>query len=89
MKKLPQRMCLGCREMKQKTELVRIVKSPEDEISLDLTGKKPGRGAYLCRSSECLKKAVKSKALSRAFCTQIPEDVMEPLRQEISIPDTQ
>ena len=79
MKKVPLRMCLGCREMKPKRELVRVVKSPEGEISLDYYGKKPGRGAYVCRSEECLKRAVKSKALQRAFGAPIPQSVMDEL----------
>ena len=78
-KKIPMRQCLGCREMKPKRELIRVVKSPEGEVSLDEKGKKPGRGAYVCPSAECLKRAVKSKALSRAFGIPIPENVMEEL----------
>ena len=74
-KKIPMRQCLGCREMKPKKELIRAVRSPEGEISLDFKGKAPGRGAYLCRSGECLKKALKSKALERAFSAQIPPEV--------------
>ena len=80
-KKIPMRQCLGCREMKPKRELIRVVKSPEGEVSLDFRGKKPGRGAYVCHSPECLKRAVKSKALSRAFGTQIPESIMEELAE--------
>ena len=82
-KKIPMRQCLGCREMKAKKELIRVVRSPEGEISLDFRGKAPGRGAYLCRSGECLKKAVKSKALERAFSSQIPDEVYERLRGEM------
>ena len=66
-KKIPMRQCVGCREMRQKKELVRVVKSPEGVISLDFRGKAPGRGAYLCPNSECLKKAIRAKALERAF----------------------
>lgn len=66
-KRIPLRMCTGCREMKPKKELVRAVKSPEGEITLDLTGKKSGRGAYVCRDPECLRKAQKSRGLERAF----------------------
>ena len=66
-KKVPQRKCVGCGEMKDKKSLLRIVRSPEGEISLDLTGKKSGRGAYVCRSRECIKKAVKEKRLERAL----------------------
>ena len=74
-KKIPMRQCLGCREMKPKRELIRVVRSPEGEVSLDSRGKKPGRGAYICPSEECLKRAIKSKALERALETQIPEDI--------------
>ena len=66
-KKIPQRRCLACQEAKDKKDLMRIVRSPEGEISIDLTGRKPGRGAYLCRSEECLKKAEKTKAFQRAL----------------------
>jgi len=79
MKKIPMRQCLGCREMKAKRELIRIVRSPEGEISLDQTGKKSGRGAYICRSAECLKRVEKSKALSRALGVPAPQTVMETL----------
>jgi len=69
--------------MKQKKELIRAVRSPEGEVSMDLTGKKPGRGAYICRSKECLKRAVKSKALSRAFQVEIPQGVMDVLSEQM------
>ncbi len=82
-KKIPMRQCLGCREMKEKRELIRVVRSPEGEITLDFKGKAPGRGAYVCRSAECLKKAVRSKALERAFSTRIPDEVYDRLRQEM------
>ncbi|HIS45528.1 MAG TPA: YlxR family protein [Candidatus Scatomorpha merdigallinarum] len=82
-KKIPMRQCLGCREMKPKPELLRVVRSPEGEISLDLKGKKPGRGAYICRSADCLRRAVKSRALSRALETQIPDEVMERLAETL------
>lgn len=82
-KKIPMRQCLGCREMKPKTELIRAVKSPEGEVSLDFKGKNPGRGAYVCQSSECLKRAVKSKALSRAFGVEIPQTVMDALQSKL------
>ena len=78
-KKIPMRQCLGCREMKPKKELIRAVKSPEGDVSLDFKGKKPGRGAYVCPNPECLNRAIKTKALSRAFGTQIPESIMEEL----------
>ena len=70
-KKTPMRQCLGCREMKPKRELIRVVRSPEGEISLDFRGKAPGRGAYLCPDPQCLKKAIKARALERAFSAQI------------------
>ena len=83
MKKIPMRQCLGCREMKPKRELIRAVRSPEGQVSLDFNGKKPGRGAYVCRNPECLKRAVKSKALSRAFGVEIPQSVMELLNEQM------
>ena len=78
-KKIPLRQCLGCREMKPKRELVRVVRAPDGAVSLDFKGKSPGRGAYVCPNEECLKKAVKSRALERALETQIPEDIYEGL----------
>ena len=82
-KKIPMRQCLGCREMKPKRELIRVVRSPEGEISLDFKGKAPGRGAYICPAPSCLKQAIKAKALERAFSTQIPEAVYEKLNEEM------
>ena len=78
-KKIPMRQCVGCREMKPKKELIRVVKSPEGVISLDFRGKAPGRGAYLCPDPACLKRARKAKALSRAFETEIPQEIYEDL----------
>ena len=78
-KKIPMRQCVGCREMRPKKELVRVVKSPEGVISLDFRGKAPGRGAYLCPNGECLKKAIRAKALERAFSVQIPQEVLDEL----------
>ena len=78
-KKLPQRQWVGCRERKEKRELIRVVRSPEGGISLDFKGKKPGRGAYLCPNSECLKKAIRAKALERAFDTRIPQEILDEL----------
>lgn len=83
-KKIPMRMCTGCLEMKPKKELIRVVKSPEGDISIDLTGKKSGRGAYICKSNECLEKAFKSRKLSRSLETAIGEDIYENLRGEIN-----
>jgi predicted RNA-binding protein YlxR (DUF448 family) len=82
-KKIPMRQCVGCREMKEKRELIRVVRSPEGEISLDFRGKKPGRGAYVCHSQECLKKAIKTKALSRALDVAIPEEVYTALEVQM------
>ena len=82
-KKIPMRQCLGCREMKPKRELIRVVRSSEGEISLDFRGKAPGRGAYVCPNSECLKKARKARALERAFSAQIPPEIYERLEAEM------
>ena len=97
-KKIPMRMCTGCGEMKPKKELVRVVRAPErtdengnplpPEISLDLTGKKPGRGAYLCRNPECLRLARKARRLERAFSCQIPNEVYDRMEEEIGQDDT-
>lgn len=84
-KKIPVRMCIGCGEHIAKKELVRIVKSPEGEISLDLTGRKNGRGAYICHNCECLKKARKARKLERAFSCQIPDEVYDKLEGELAI----
>ncbi len=78
-KKIPMRQCVGCREMKPKKELIRVVRSPEGGISLDFKGKAPGRGAYVCPDSNCLKRAIKSKALERGFETQIPQEIYDGL----------
>ncbi len=83
-RKIPMRMCLGCGEMKAKKELIRIVKSPEGEISLDFTGKKAGRGAYICRSSQCLEKARKGRRLEKSFSCKIDESVYEVMSSELS-----
>ena len=82
-KKIPMRKCLGCNEMKPKKELVRVVRSPEGEISLDLTGKKPGRGAYVCHDTACLAKARKAKRLEKAFSCEIPDGVYERMEEEL------
>lgn len=82
-KKIPMRQCTGCREMKPKRELIRVVKSPEGDISLDFKGKKPGRGAYVCADSVCLKRIRKSKALERAFATSIPDMIYEELERQL------
>ena len=82
-KKIPMRQCLGCREMKPKKDLIRVVRSPEGEISLDFKGKASGRGAYICHDPQCLKKAIKSKALERAFSTQIPPEIYDKLNEQM------
>ncbi len=82
-KKIPMRKCLGCGEMKEKKQLVRVVRSKEMTFSIDLTGKQNGRGAYICHDVECFNKAAKSKGLERAFSSKIPEEVYDALREEI------
>ena len=82
-KKVPMRMCVGCREMKPKKELLRVVRSPEGSLSVDATGRKPGRGAYVCRSAECLKKAIRQKQLERAFDCALQDEVKEALMREL------
>lgn len=82
-KKIPMRQCLGCRAMKAKRELVRVVRGAEGSISLDLKGKASGRGAYICRNEDCLKKAMKSRALERALSVPVPEELYESLRKEM------
>ncbi len=82
-KKIPQRQCVGCRTMHDKRDLLRVVKSPEGEISLDTRGKKPGRGAYLCPSADCLAKARKSRALERAFSVGISDEVYTALEAQM------
>ena len=82
-RKIPMRMCVGCREMKEKRSLLRIVKSPEGAISFDRVGKAPGRGAYICRSKECLDKAVRQRQLERALETKIEQTVFSQLMEEI------
>ncbi len=82
-RKIPMRKCIGCNEMYPKRELIRIVRSPENEISLDTTGKKPGRGAYICKKAECLKQAVKTKRLNRTFSCEISAEIYTALEKEI------
>ncbi len=84
MKKVPMRMCVACREMKPKKELIRVVRTPEGEIVADETGRKNGRGAYLCRSEACLAKALKIKALERALEQPLSEEAVAHLRQVIT-----
>ena len=82
-KRVPLRMCLGCNEKKAKKELIRIVRNKENEISIDLTGKKPGRGAYICKSTDCFEKARARKRLENALETHINDDVYDLLRQQL------
>ncbi len=82
-KKIPLRKCIGCGEMKPKSELVRVVKNKENEISVDLKGKANGRGAYVCKDIECFENAEKSRRLQRALQTNIPEEVYRKLEEEI------
>ena len=86
-KKIPMRQCLGCREMKPKRELIRVVRSPEGAISLDFKGKASGRGAYVCPDMSCLKKAMKSKAIERAFETAIPDEIYAQLTEQMEAGD--
>ncbi len=82
-KKIPQRQCMGCRERKEKRELIRVVRTPEGTVTLDFRGKASGRGAYLCPDMACLKKAIKSKALERSLEVPIPEEIYARLEQEM------
>lgn len=82
-KKIPMRTCLGCGEMKPKRELIRVVKSKEGDISLDLTGKKTGRGAYICKSVECFEKARKARKFERSFSCMISEDIYNSMEGEL------
>ena len=82
-KKIPQRQCMGCRERKPKRELIRVVRTPEGQVCLDFSGKMNGRGAYLCPNAQCLKKALRSKALDRSLEVAIPEEVYARLEKEM------
>ena len=88
-KKIPMRQCVGCREMKPKKELIRVVRSPEGAVSLDFKGKAPGRGAYVCSEMQCLKKAIKAKALDRAFETAISDEIYDLLTQQMEVGDSE
>lgn len=83
-KKIPMRMCLGCNEMKPKKELIRVVRSPEGVISLDTTGKKSGRGAYVCPNAECLRLARKSRKLEKSFSCRISDEVYDNMERELN-----
>lgn len=78
-KKIPRRQCVGCNEMKPKKELLRIIRTGDNEIFIDATGRKNGRGAYICNSMECMKKAIKNHGLERALKAQIPKEIYEDL----------
>lgn len=80
---MPMRQCVGCQEMKSKKEMIRVIRTNEEEFLLDATGKKNGRGAYICLDPECLKKAVKNKGLERSFKQAIPKEVYEALKEEM------
>lgn len=88
-KKIPMRKCVGCQEMKSKKEMIRIIRNTEGEFQLDATGKKNGRGAYICPSKECLQAAVKSHGLERSFGQSIPKDVYEALEKEMELLETE
>lgn len=83
-KKIPQRQCMGCRERKAKRDMIRVVRGTDGNVSLDFSGKAPGRGAYICPDSECLKKALRSKALDRSLEVTIPEEVYTRLEKEMA-----
>ena len=83
-KKIPMRMCVRCREMKPKKELVRVVRSPEGDVSLDPTGKKPGRGAYVCQSGDCLARAIRQKQLERQLEARLSDETAEALKAMLS-----
>ncbi|MDE6889220.1 MAG: YlxR family protein [Eubacterium sp.] len=83
-KKIPSRICVGCREPREKQSMVRVVKTAENEICLDVTGRKNGRGAYICKNTECLQRAIQTKGLERSLKTQIPEQVINLLKEEMS-----
>ncbi len=84
-RKIPQRMCVGCREMKNKKELIRIVRTPDETILVDPSGKKAGRGAYICPDAQCFNQAIKGKRLQKALEREIPEDIILRLRKELVI----
>jgi predicted RNA-binding protein YlxR (DUF448 family) len=82
-KKVPLRQCTGCGEMNYKKEMIRVIKTPEEQVFIDATGKKNGRGAYICCSIDCLSKAIKTKALEKSLKMKIPKDVYEELEREL------
>ena len=86
-KKIPQRQCMGCRERKAKRDMIRVVRGTDGTVSLDFGGKMNGRGAYICPDMECLKKAIRSKALDRSLEVTIPEEVYDRLQKEMEVKD--
>ncbi len=84
-KKIPQRQCMGCRERKEKRQLIRVVRQPDGNVSLDFSGKLSGRGAYICPDPECLKKAQKAKSLERSLEVPIPQEVYDRLNKEMEV----
>ena len=87
-KKIPQRQCIGCKEIKNKKDMIRVLKTSEKEFFIDITGKKNGRGAYICTNEDCLEKAISSKGLERSFKTVIPNEVYEGLKKELKSIET-
>lgn len=83
-KKVPVRQCVGCQEMKNKKEMIRVIRTADQEFLLDATGKKNGRGAYICQDKECLSKAIKNKGLERSFKQAIPQEVYDTLEKEMN-----
>ena len=88
-RKVPQRQCVGCGDMKNKKDLIRVIKTPEDQINVDTTGKQNGRGAYICNSIECFDKARKNKGLERSLKKEIPEEIYDKLTKELTAIDQQ
>lgn len=88
-KKIPMRQCVGCREMKNKKEMIRVIRTPEQQFMIDATGRKNGRGAYICASGSCLEKAIKSRGLERSFSCAIPAEVYEQLKEEMKAIETE
>lgn len=84
MKKIPQRQCIGCREMKNKPDMIRVIRTPEGEIKIDATGRMNGRGAYICRSGACLRASIRNHGLERSLRTSIPEEISRQLEEEMS-----
>jgi len=87
-KKIPQRQCIGCKDMKNKKDMIRVLKTSDEEFLIDATGKKNGRGAYICHDEDCLEKAISTKGLERSFKTVIPNEVYESLKKELKSIET-